>query len=240
VDVIDLRQLGFPPLGTVAYHGGGAYPHPAVQELRASVRAADGIVLATPAHHASFSGLLKTGLDHREADAFECRTVGLVANAVGPRGATIACERLRCVVKAMSGWAAPTQAASAPSDFDRETGEFKTDSPRRRCEQIADGLVMFAGALAAAKAKGGAPGLAASAPPQASRRASYHREARDVAVYRLLNLRLARRTCSRHSRAMADATEPRCVVANDRQAGSPGAVLAGADLGRLLIVTVEC
>src|SRR5512146_2404284 len=103
VDVIDLREMGFPPLDTVAYHGGGAYPHPAVQELRARVRAADGVVLATSVHHSSFSGLLKTALDYLEADAFECRPVGLVANAAGTRGATIACEHLRSVVKAMSG-----------------------------------------------------------------------------------------------------------------------------------------
>lgn len=174
VDVIDLREMGFPPLDTVAYHGGGAYPHPAVQELRARVRAADGVVLATSVHHSSFSGLLKTALDYLEADAFECRPVGLVANAAGTRGATIACEHLRSVVKAMSGWATPTQAASAPSDFDRETGELKTGSLRRRCDQIAGELVMFAGALAAARAgggrEGGSPGVAAPGPAQASSR----------------------------------------------------------------------
>ena len=147
VDVIDLREVAFPALDTVAYHAGGRYPHPAVRELRARVAVADGIVLATSVHHSSFSGLLKTALDHLTADAFEYRPVALVANAAGPRGATIACEHLRSVVKALSGWATPTQVASAPSDFDRETGELKTPSLRSRCEAVADEVVVFAGAL---------------------------------------------------------------------------------------------
>jgi NAD(P)H-dependent FMN reductase len=160
VDVIDLRDAAFPVLDTVAYHAGGNYQHPAVQELRARVMAADGIVLATSVHHASYSGLLKSALDHLEADAFEYRPVALIANAAGTRGATIACEHLRSVVKAMSGWATPTQVASAPSDFDPETGELKTGSLKRRCEAIADELVLFAGAVASTRAKPGHNGTA--------------------------------------------------------------------------------
>ena len=165
VDLIDLRELACPVLDTVAYHGGGIYPYPSVQELRTRVMAADGIVLATSVHHASYSGLLKSALDQLEADAFEYRPVALIANAAGPRGATIACEHLRSVVKAMSGWATPTQAASAPSDFDQQTGELKTGSLKRRCEAIADELVLCAGALAAARAE---PGHAGSVPVPAA------------------------------------------------------------------------
>lgn len=160
VDVIDLRAVTFPMLDTVAYHAGGEFPHPAVQQLRSRVSAADGIVLATSVHHASYSGLLKNALDHLEADAFEYRPVALIANAAAARGATIACEHLRSVVKAMSGWATPTQVASAPADFDRETGELKTGSLKRRCEAVAAELVLSAGALAVARAKPGRDGTA--------------------------------------------------------------------------------
>ncbi len=151
VDLLDLRELAFPLLDTVAYDAGGPYPHPAGQLLRDRVAAADGIVLATSVHHASYSGLLKTALDHLTADAFARRPVALVANAAVPRGATIACEHLRSVVKAMAGWATPTQVASAPSDFDKETGKLKPGSLPRRCQAMADELVMFAGAMAAAR-----------------------------------------------------------------------------------------
>lgn len=169
VDLIDLRDAAFPLLDTVAYHAGGSYPHPAVQDLRTRVMASDGIVLATSVHHASYSGLLKSALDHLESNAFEYRPVALIANAAGPRGATIACEHLRSVVKAMSGWATPTQAASAPSDFDRETGELRTGSLRRRCEAIADELVLLAEALASTRAKLGHDGTAfIPAPPGVS------------------------------------------------------------------------
>jgi NAD(P)H-dependent FMN reductase len=162
VDTLDLREVSFPPLDTVAYDAGGEYPHPAGQRLRDRVMAADGIVLATSVHHASYSGLLKTALDHLEADAFRYRPVALVANAGAPRGATIACEHLRSVVKAMSGWATPTQVASAPSDFDRETGLLRSGSLRRRCEAVADELVLFAGAMTVARA--GSPQPAQPAP----------------------------------------------------------------------------
>ena len=160
VDVIDLRKAAFPVLDTVAYQAGGVYPHPAVQELRARVTAADGIVLATSVHLASYSGLLKSALDHLEADAFAYRPVALIANAAGTRGATIACEHLRSVVKAMSGWATPTQVASAPSDYDWEPRELKTATLKRPCEVMADELVLFAGALASARAEPGPDGAA--------------------------------------------------------------------------------
>ncbi len=164
VDVLDLRELPLPMLDTVAYDAGGPYPHPAGRDLRARVAAADGIVLATSVHHASYSGLLKNALDHLEAGAFARRPVGLLANAGAPRGATIACEHLRSVVKAMSGWATPTQVASAPSDFDRETGQLRPGSLRRRCEAVADELVLFAGAMTVARAASPPPAQPAPDP----------------------------------------------------------------------------
>ncbi len=121
----------------------------------------------------------------------------------------------------MSGWATPAQAASVPSDFGRETGELKTGSLRRRCERVADELVTFAAALPAAKAEGGALGLTAPRPDASiAGGASYHRGTRDVAVYRSLNLGLARRAPGRRRRARTDATEPRRAVTNGLQEGS--------------------
>ncbi|MEV7978489.1 NAD(P)H-dependent oxidoreductase [Streptomyces sp. NPDC086519] len=149
VDMLDLRELPLPLLDTVAYDAGGGHPHPAGRELRARVAEADGVVLATSVHHASYSGLLKSALDHLEADAFVRKPVGLIANAGAQRGATIACEHLRSVVKALSGWATPTQVASAASDFDPQTRQLRTGSLIRRCQAMSDELVTFVGAMTA-------------------------------------------------------------------------------------------
>jgi len=86
-------------------------------QLRRRVADADAIVLATPVYHGSFSALLKNALDHLRGDAFAGRPVGLIANGGGPRSGGVACEHLRSVVRALSGWSAPTHVAISENDF---------------------------------------------------------------------------------------------------------------------------
>lgn len=86
-------------------------------QLRSRVAAADAVVLATPVYHGSYSSLLKNSLDHLLGDAFAGRPVGLIANGGGPRSGGVACEHLRSVVRALSGWSAPTHVAICANDF---------------------------------------------------------------------------------------------------------------------------
>jgi NAD(P)H-dependent FMN reductase len=151
VDELDLRELPLPMLDTVAYAAGGDHPDPAGREWRARVAAADGAVLATSVHHASYAGLLKSALDHLEADAFAGKPVALVANAGAARGATVACEHLRAVVKALSGWATPSQIATTSSDFDPDTGRLLTPALLRRSDALCEELVGFVRAFAPAR-----------------------------------------------------------------------------------------
>jgi NAD(P)H-dependent FMN reductase len=76
--------------------------------IRAFVQDADAVILATPVHHASFSGLLKSGLDHLPAQAFKGKPVGILSMGGSPRSASAACDQLRSVVRALGGWAAAT------------------------------------------------------------------------------------------------------------------------------------
>ncbi|MFF3212607.1 NADPH-dependent FMN reductase [Streptomyces sp. NPDC002886] len=85
--------------------------------LRARIAGVSGAVLATPVYHGSYSGLLKNALDHLTNDALADRAVGLIAAGGGPRGAGTACDQMRSVVRALSGWAVPTHVASTGSDF---------------------------------------------------------------------------------------------------------------------------
>lgn len=108
-----------------------------------AVLAADAIVLGTPVHHASFSGLLKSALDLLQADAFDTKAIGLVANAGGTKGSTIACEQLRTVVKALGGWPVPTQLVTSAGDFDAERTTLTGAAPLRRCVELADQMLAF-------------------------------------------------------------------------------------------------
>jgi FMN reductase len=64
-----LREIEATPLLS------GDVSHPAVQNLTSLVKAANGILVATPIYKASFSGLLKAGLDVLPQSAFEGKAV---------------------------------------------------------------------------------------------------------------------------------------------------------------------
>ena len=55
VEILDLKEMKLP-----FCDGGSEYPqYPDVETLRAKVKAADGLILATPEYHGSVSGVLK-------------------------------------------------------------------------------------------------------------------------------------------------------------------------------------
>jgi len=97
-----------------------AYSEPAsgsqTVALRKRIAQASGIVLATPVYHGSFSGLLKNALDHLTGDAFAHLPVGTLAAGGGPRSPSVACDQLRSVVRALSGWSAPTHVGMSYGD----------------------------------------------------------------------------------------------------------------------------
>ncbi|MFF9763146.1 MULTISPECIES: NADPH-dependent FMN reductase [Streptomyces] len=108
--------------------------------LRARVARADGAVLATPVYHGSFSALLKNALDHLTGDALAGRPVGLIAAGGGPRGAGTACDQLRTVVRALSGWATPTHVATTAADL---TPGEPLDFLDRRLDDLIGELLSF-------------------------------------------------------------------------------------------------
>ncbi|BAJ31642.1 MULTISPECIES: NADPH-dependent FMN reductase [Kitasatospora] len=114
-DLLDL-SLEFHHLQDLADYD---HPDPSGQTaaLRRRFAGASAVVLATPVYHGTYSGLLKNALDQLLSSAFEGRPVGLLANGGGPRGAAIACDQLRTVVRALNGWSAPTQVSTSAADF---------------------------------------------------------------------------------------------------------------------------
>jgi FMN reductase len=78
-----------------------------------AVRAADGLIIASPGYHGTISGLVKNALDYMEETARDARVyldglpVGLIATAYGwqATGGTLAA--LRVVAHALRGWPTP-------------------------------------------------------------------------------------------------------------------------------------
>jgi FMN reductase len=89
----------------------------AQQELADAVRAADGIIVATPGYHGSMSGVVKNALDTLEltrGDAqpyFQGRPVGVVVTADGWQAAGTTLMAVRAIIHALRGWPTPFGAA---------------------------------------------------------------------------------------------------------------------------------
>src|SRR5262249_28572750 len=81
---------------------------------------ADAVVLATPVYHGAFSGLLKNALDHLKGDAFTHLPVGTLAAGGGPRSASVACDQLRSIIRALGGWSTPTHVGMSYGDVSDE------------------------------------------------------------------------------------------------------------------------
>ncbi|GAA4840829.1 NADPH-dependent FMN reductase [Actinomycetospora corticicola] len=114
-DLVDLA-VEYRELHDVARHDAPP-PGSQIAALRARVRAADALVLATPVHHGTFSGLLKNALDHLAGDEFAGRPVGLLAHGSGAKAVTGAVDSLRPVVRALQGWSTPTGVGVAAADL---------------------------------------------------------------------------------------------------------------------------
>ncbi|PXY24695.1 NADPH-dependent FMN reductase [Prauserella muralis] len=81
--------------------------------LLASVRSADGIIIASPGYHGAVSGMIKNALDYVEdlrGDArvyLDGRAVGCIGVAHGWQAAVSTLHSLRVVVHALRGWPTP-------------------------------------------------------------------------------------------------------------------------------------
>jgi FMN reductase len=90
---------------------------PAQAELVEAVRAADGIIVASPGYHGSISGVVKNALDTLELTArdatpyFHGRPVGAIVTAYGWQATGSTLMALRSIIHAMRGWPTPFGAA---------------------------------------------------------------------------------------------------------------------------------
>jgi NAD(P)H-dependent FMN reductase len=148
--LIDLREY------RLAFcDGGGDENLPKdVQRLRDEVKAAQGIILATPEYHGGYSGVLKNALDLMGFDEFEGKMVGLLGVSGGAGGALAALNSLRTVGRALHAWVVPEQVAIPHVDdvFD-EKGRCTNKDIEKRLKSLGRQVAKFASLLNSEQAR---------------------------------------------------------------------------------------
>ncbi|MDB5662385.1 MAG: hypothetical protein JWM38_1551 [Sphingomonas bacterium] len=87
------------------------------RQLVEAVRAANGLIIASPGYHGSISGMVKNAIDYLEETAKDGRVyldgvpVGLIATAYGWQATGSTLATLRSIVHALRGWPTPLGAA---------------------------------------------------------------------------------------------------------------------------------
>ena len=94
---------------------------PELQQLLDGVRAADGVIIATPGYHGSVSGVVKNALDAMEGlrgdvrPYLDGRAVGCIVTADGWQAAGTTLSSLRTIIHALRGWPTPLGVSFNPS-----------------------------------------------------------------------------------------------------------------------------
>jgi NAD(P)H-dependent FMN reductase len=137
VEILDLREMNLP-----FCDGTGDYPdHADVEVLRAAVKQADGLLLATPEYHGSVSGVLKNALDLMSFEHLEGKVVGLIS-VLGGQANSNALNDLRVIMRWVHAWVIPEQVAVGQAwQALNEQGEPTDAKLRERCDGLARSLV---------------------------------------------------------------------------------------------------
>ena len=137
VEILDLRKMNLP-----FCDGGDDYPdYPDVEKLRSTVKAADGLILATPEYHGSVSGVMKNALDLMSFEHLSDKVAGLIS-VLGGQSNSNALNDLRIIIRWVHGWVIPEQVAvgQAWKAFDRE-GKLLDEKLSQRFDRFAESLV---------------------------------------------------------------------------------------------------
>lgn len=128
-DTLPLKDMQLPVNDPDFHTNPQDHPRKSVRELVEAVAAADIIVLGTPLYHGSYSGLLKSALDHLSDDAFAGKVIGLVSNASGPRNSFQAAQELVLVARTMKGDVSNFLVGTGREDFGTVDGAFQIIQP---------------------------------------------------------------------------------------------------------------
>jgi FMN reductase len=120
------------------------------QELVAAIRAADGVIIASPGYHGSISGLVKNAIDYIEETSKDARVyldgipVGLIATAYGWQATGTTLATLRSIVHALRGWPTPLGAAINSSGGIFKDGACTDEGAARQLDLVGKQVYEFA------------------------------------------------------------------------------------------------
>jgi FMN reductase len=138
-EILDLREMKLP-----FCDGGDDYPgYPDVDILRDKVKAANGLILATPEYHGSVSGVMKNALDLMSFEHLSNKVTGLIS-VLGGQSNSNALNDLRIIIRWVHGHVIPEQIAigQAWQAFDSE-GKLKDSKLSERFDNFAQALVNY-------------------------------------------------------------------------------------------------
>jgi len=130
----------------------------AQQALADAIRAADGVIVASPGYHGSISGVIKNALDTLEltrsdaAPYLTAKPVGTIITADGWQAAGTTLMALRAIIHALRGWPTPFGAAlNAGTNLFDEAGDCKDQKDAWQLATVAEQVVEFAQMKAATR-----------------------------------------------------------------------------------------
>lgn len=137
VELLDLRTLTLP-----FCNGGDDYDgYPDVERLQETVKAADGLILATPEYHGSVSGVLKNALDLMSFEHLAGKVTGGIS-VLGGQPNSNALNDLRTIMRWVHAWVIPEQVAigQAWKAFGPD-GKLLDEKLSQRLDRFAQSLV---------------------------------------------------------------------------------------------------
>ena len=119
--------------------------------LADAVRAADGIIVASPGYHGSISGVIKNALDTleitgRDAQPYlSSKPVGTIITAAGAQAGGTTLMALRAIIHALRGWPTPFGAAlNAANDLFDGDGGCRDEKDAWQLDTVAEQVMEFA------------------------------------------------------------------------------------------------
>lgn len=140
-EVIDIVELELPPPDTDYHKNPEDHPDEKVRSLASKVDQADAVVLLSPVYHNSYSGTLKTALDHLAIKNFVGKPMAFGSH--GGNRTTQPIDQLRIVARGLNAIGLPSQVCTTEEDY-LETSdgyELVAEDIKERIEGVALRLV---------------------------------------------------------------------------------------------------
>ncbi len=115
-----------------------------------AIRAADGVIIASPGYHGTVSGLVKNAIDYIEETSKDSRVyldglpVGLISTAYGWQATGSTLAALRSITHALRGWPTPLGVTINSAGGIFKDGQCTDDGISRQLDMLAGQVFDFA------------------------------------------------------------------------------------------------